>query len=83
MKFKIFASFVGLDWDGNPRPDPDDHCQFGWTDHEIIVFSNNKKNATRKVWKWAKNRGAKQRQISFVSDEIWRRDKCYKTIIIR
>ena len=75
MKFKVFAQFVGLDWDGNSRPDP----QWGWTDHEIIVHSNCKKNAKKKILEWAKKNGARQHNIQFVSDEIWRRDKSYKT----
>jgi len=77
MKFKVFAQFVGLDWDGNPRPDPS--WQYGWTDHEIIVHSNCKKNAKKKILKWARSKGARQYFIQFVSDEIWKRDKSYKT----
>lgn len=83
MKFKVFASFVGVDWDGNHRPDPDQSCQFGWTDHEIIVRSNSKANARKKILNWAKKRGATQSQIWFVSDEVWKTDKCFKTKIIK
>ena len=83
MKFKVFASFIGLDWDGNYRPDPDEFTQFGWTDHELIVHSNSKENAAKKVWKWAKARGAKQRQIMFVDGEMWKSQKSYKTRTIK
>lgn len=77
MKFKIFASFNNLDWDGNFRP------QDGWTDHEIIVFSNSRKNAKKKVWEWARKRGASQRQLQIVDDLMWKRDKSYKTRFLK
>lgn len=73
MKFKIFASFVGMD----------DNIGNGWSDYEIIVHSNSKENARKKTWNWAKMHGAVQRNIQFVSDEIWKRDKCYRTRTIK
>lgn len=77
MRFKVFACFNNLDWGGNFRP------QDGWSDHEIIVYSNCKKNAIKKIWKWAKDRGATQKQLQFVDNETWKRDKSYKTKIIK
>lgn len=81
MKFKVFAQFVGIGWDGKPT-----ECEtmgLGWTDHEIIVYSNSKKNASKKIWKWAKKRGATQKNLQFVNDEMWKTDKSYKTKIIK
>jgi hypothetical protein len=79
MRFRVFAQFVGIDWDGNEA----DWTGMGWTDHEIIVHSNSRKNAAKKVWKWAKLRGARQKNLLFVDDEIWKRDKSYNTRIIK
>lgn len=79
MKFKVFAQFVGIDWNGNSQ----EGWGTGWTDHEIIVHSNSRKNASKKLWKWAKSRGATQRIIQFVDNEMWKRDKSYKTKIIK
>jgi len=79
MKFKVFASFVGLGWYRSEIED----WGMGWTDHEIIVHSNSKKNAKKKIKKIAKEMGARQTQIQFVSDEIWKRDKSYKTWVIK
>jgi hypothetical protein len=66
MKFRVFASFVGMN----------DNWGNGWGDYELLVWSNSYKNAKRKIWNWAKRRGATQRQIQFVDEEMWKRDRC-------
>ena len=50
MKYKAFVQTIGIDWDGNST-DGD----WTWTyDHEVIIRSNCKKNAKKKLNKWAK-----------------------------
>ena len=79
MKFKVFAQFTGIDWDGKSTDG-----YHGWvSDHEIIVHSNNKKNAKRKIKNWVKTRKGKLLWMNFVTNETWKLDKSYTTRIIK
>ena len=71
--FRVFASFVGMH----------DSCGNGWTDYELLVWSNSKSNAKKKIWVWAKDRGAHQKSIQFVDEDMWKRDHCYDRHYIR
>lgn len=66
MKFRAFASFVGMN----------DNVGNGWGDYELLVWSNSYRNARNKIWKWAQARGATQRQIYFVDQKRWKEDHC-------
>jgi hypothetical protein len=79
MKYKAFITTIGIDWDGNST-DGD----WNWTyDHEVIIRSNCKKNAKKKLNKWAKIRKGKITWCKFVTDKMWKNDKSYKTKIIK
>jgi hypothetical protein len=74
MLFRIFAEFVWSDAG---------FVASGWDDYEILVRSNSKKNAAKKVWKWAKEKGAVQKHLQFVDEKMWKRDKSYKTTKVK
>lgn len=72
-------SCTGIDFNGIST-----NGDYNWvSDHEVIVYSNNKLNAKKKIIKWLNKRFAKLVWIKFVTDEMWKSDKSCSTKFIK
>jgi len=54
----------------------------GWVDFDIILKAENKQEARKKIWKWAKAKGARQRDIRFCDKEMFYNDLCGDIVYI-